>query len=150
MIDEEKLKFIRTTGVTLPEIPRSRGFDLDDMTTEDLIRLHASIEAKLPPAELGSMNLERELVMQYRRILALQEDVLTDDDVPANQRAQVSNAVAATLQQLVKMQVDLGREEQMKRMETALLEAVETLPNAEKDLFFQRYEEIAERVGATR
>lgn len=143
MIDEEKLKFIRTTGVTLPEIPRSRGFDLDDMTTEDLIRLHASIEAKLPPAELGSMNLERELVMQYRRILALQEDVLMDDDVPANQRAQVSNAVAATLQQLVKMQSEFHTAERFKAIESRLIKALEKVPADYLEDFFAWYEEAS-------
>lgn len=141
MIDEEKLKRIRTTGVTLPETPRSRGFDLDDMTTEDLIRLHASIEAKLPPAELGSMNLERELVMQYRRILALQEDVLMDDDVPANQRAQVSNAVAATLQQLVKMQSEFHTAERFKMIESRLIKALENVPAHYLEDFFAWYEE---------
>jgi uncharacterized protein (UPF0147 family) len=141
MIDEEKLKRIRTTGVTPPETPRSRGFDLDDMTTEDLIRLHASIEAKLPPAELGSMNLERELVMQYRRILALQEDVLTDDEVPANQRAQVSNAVAATLQQLVKMQSEFHTAERFKMIESRLIKALENVPAHYLEDFFAWYEE---------
>lgn len=145
MIDEEKLKFIRTTGVTLPEIPRSRGFDLDDMTTEDLIRLHASIEAKLPPAELGSMNLERELVMQYRRILALQEDVLMDDDVPANQRAQVSNAVAATLQQLVKMQSEFHTAERFKAIENLMITYMKKLPLEVAEEFLNEYERLEEK-----
>lgn len=145
MIDEEKLKLIRTTGVTLPEIPRSRGFDLDDMTTEDLIRLHASVEAKLPPAELGSMNLERELVMQYRRILALQEDVLMDDDVPANQRAQVSNAVAATLQQLVKMQSEFHTAERFKAIENLMITYMKKLPLEVAEEFLNEYERLEEK-----
>lgn len=141
MIDEEKLKRIRTTGVTAPEPPSRLGINLDDMTVEDLIRLHASIEAKLPPAELGSMNLERELVMQYRRILALQEDVLTDDEVPANQRAQVSNAVAATLQQLVKMQSEFHTAERFKAIESRLIKALEKVPAEYLEDFFAWYEE---------
>ena len=147
MINEEKLARIRAGE----EFGRAGqvGRDLEGLDVAELLALRSEIDARLPSTSLQQMDLEKELVLQYHKLQSLQTRVLEDDRTPANQLAQVANAVTASLQTLVKMQIDVGRDEQMKRIETALLEAIETLPNEEKLAFFQRYEEIAVKNRAT-
>lgn len=116
---------------------------VDTLDYDQLRELRDQIDAKLPADSLKSLNLETELVTQYQRVLNLQDKVLRDSDVPANQRAQVAGQVASTLQHLIKMQIDLKRDEQLKRMEAALLKAVATLDDEAKLLFFNTYEQLA-------
>lgn len=116
---------------------------VDTLSQEQLRALRDQIDAKLPAGSLKSLNLETELVTQYQRVLNLQDKVLRDSDVPANQRAQVAGAVGSALQHLIKMQIDLKRDEQLKRMEAALLKAVATLDSEAKLLFFDTYEQLA-------
>lgn len=148
MLDREKYDQV-ISGDAFSSAAESTIFeDIKDWDVEELLELRASIDALLPASNLSEMNLEGELVRQYYRVVALQTRTLGDERTPANQLAQVSNVVASTLQQLVKMQMDVRRDEQLKLIEVALLEAIQDLPQEAKDSFFARYEKIAERVGA--
>ena len=146
MIDQEKLAEVRTRlrGGDTPKDP------LSSLTPSELRRLRSEVDKLLPDSGegLNDLNLENELVQQYRAVKDLQDSVIGDDTVPPNQRAQCANAVASTLQQLVKMQVDLKRGEQMKRMESAFLEAIDGLDEATKCKFFVEYERLATENGA--
>jgi len=144
MIDHEKLGRIQS-GEAFIRPPLHGLPDLSYKSIEELLDLRRAIDKALPSTSLQQMNLEEELVLQYHRVVELQAKTLSSEDIPANQQAQVTNSVASILQQLVKMQSDLGRDEQLKRMETSLLEAIETLPDQEKAAFFERYEVIAEK-----
>lgn len=99
------------------------------------------------PQRLDQINLESELVAQYNRVLRLQEDVMWDDDCPANQKAQVAGQVASTLGSLIKMQEDLQRSEAFKLMESVLADAIKTLPEEAKTAFFEEYERRAAKAG---
>ncbi len=148
MLDREKYDQV-ISGDAFSSAAESTIFeDIKDWDVEELLELRASIDALLPSTALRDMDLEKEMVLQYHRVVALQTRVLGDDRTPANQLAQVSNVVASTLQQLVKMQTDVRRDEQLKLIEVALLEAIQDLPQEAKDSFFARYEKVAERVGA--
>ena len=108
--------------------------------------MKAQIEEKLPQSKgnkLKDIDLEEEMVAQLTVTKELQDDVLGDPDIPANQKAQVINATASAIQQLVRMQVDLKRDEQLKRMEAALMKAVALMGDAEKAVFFDTYEQLA-------
>lgn len=105
-------------------------------------------EKKAPPAvKIGEINLEEELVAQYHRVIDLQNEVIGDQKVPANQKAQVAGQVAATLSQLIKLQEDLQRSEAFKLMESVLAEAIKTLPAETKAAFFAEYERLAAQKG---
>lgn len=99
------------------------------------------------PQRLDQINLESELVAQYNRVLRLQEDVMWDEDCPANQKAQVAGQVASTLGSLIKMQEDLQRSEAFKLMESVLADAIKTLPEEVKTAFFEEYERRAAKAG---
>lgn len=113
---------------------------LKDYPEEILLALRAEIDAALPPARLSSMNLEEELVLQFKTAKALQTITLAESATEANKKAQVVNTTAATLQALVKMQADFYTAERFKRIELLLIETLRTLPQEAAADFFERYE----------
>ena len=139
MIDAERLAELKTAirGGDSPKDP------LAEMSQSELRRLRSEIDRLLPEANINGMNLETELVEQYNLVKDLQASSLHDDEIPLNQRSQLAGQVASTLQQLVKMQVDLKRDERLKKIESVFLEAIENLPEEAKDMFFDEYERIA-------
>ena len=145
MIDEDKLAQVQ--AAMAGTAPEKEGFDLDAMSVDELRELRDEIDRRLPEDSLDSLNLEKELVGQYRKTKDLMDSVLHDDETPANQRAQVANSVVTTLGQLVKLQEDLKREETLKLMETCLLEVLLTLPEPTKVAFFTDYERAAKRMN---
>ena len=92
-------------------------------------------------------DLEEELLSQYNKIVQLQDDVKDNDDIPANQRAQVMNSAVSALAQIIKLRQDLKRETTLQLMEQALLEAIDTLDKPARDVFFEEYERLAASKG---
>lgn len=123
---------------------------LDGLTHQELRALREAIDRKLPDNSLDELNLEKELVSQYHKTKLLMDEVLHDDDTPANQRAQVANSVVSTLAQLVKLQEDLRREESLKLAESVFIEVIATQPIEIKDAFFDEYEKRASIRGLTK
>lgn len=145
MIDKEKLAAIKASMAAGDAVRDP----LLDMSEADLRRLRADIDRVLPKKSLDGLNLEEELVEQFHTVKGLQDQVLHDSEVPPNQRAQVAGQVASTLQKLIDCQIDMKRDERLKKIEGALLDAIATLPDAAKDAFFVEYAKIAEARGAT-
>lgn len=108
---------------------------------EQLLELRARIQARLPMS-LTDLDLESELVLQYQQGKVLLAKVINDHGTPANQKAQVANSCAATLQSLVKMQTTLHDAERMKKLEQILIKVIRTLPKEQQEAFFQRYEQL--------
>lgn len=102
---------------------------------------------QIRPISISELSLEAELVGQYAKIKELMDEVLLDDDTPANQKAQVANSVVAALGQLIKLQEDLKKQETLKLMESCLIEVIVTLPQETKDAFFAEYERMAKKAG---
>ena len=84
---------------------------------------------------------------QYRLVQRLQADVITNDDFAPNQRSQVAGQVASTLQQLVKLQEDLKREQTLKLMESVLVDMIKSMPDDFKTNFFAEYKQRASKAG---
>ena len=85
MIDDQKLAQVQ--AAMAGTAPEKEGFDLDAMTHDELRELRDEIDRRLPEDSLDSLNLEKELVGQYRAVKRLQDDVLMDDEIPPNQRS---------------------------------------------------------------
>lgn len=143
MIDQEKLAGIKTLlkGNEPVKDP------LANLAPKDLRKLRSEIDKLLPGSKVADLNLEEELVEQYKVIKQLMDDVTDDIDVAPNQKAQVANSVVQTLAHLVKLQEDLRRNETFKVMEGVLIEAIKTLPAKVKDQFFTEYSRIAKKAG---
>ena len=116
--------------------------NLLQMDESQLLQLRAAIDARLGISNLSQMNIEQEILVQLATAKDLQTTTLNDRDVPANQKAQTINAVAAILKELVKMQNDLYNAERIKELESAMIQALKDAPDEVKDRFFERYERM--------
>ena len=140
MIDEDKLAQVQ--AAMAGTAPEKEGFDLDTMTHDELRELRDEIDRRLPEEKLSQMDLTQELLSQYRLVQRLQSDVLGDDDVPANQRAQVAGQVASTLQQLVKMQTEFQNAERFRAIENLLIKSIKLMPLDAAEAFIAEYERL--------
>lgn len=136
MIDESKRRRARAY-----EPQEGQIVDLALLSPVELVQLRSDIDKLLP--DTSSMDLHRELAVQYALVKAYQAEVQDNDDVPPNQVAQVMNTTVATLAQLIKLQESLERAETFKKMEGCLIEAVSLLPDEAKAKFFEEYEALA-------
>ena len=93
---------------------------------------------------LGDLNMEQELVAQFNLVRQMQSQVMLDVDVPANQRAQVANAVASTIKQLVETQERYYSQERFKRIESLLIRTLKTWPVEQAKEFIDEFERILE------
>lgn len=119
----------------------STDLGLEHYSEEDLLELLERIVVLLPASQLKDIDLEKELVLQYRQAKLLQQTIREDSSIPANQKAQVMNTVASTLQALVKMQTDFYTFERFKQIETALIRQLNQWPEEDTKEFFRRYEQ---------
>lgn len=132
----------------VPNNPSATTFDadpqvnLDQLTLQQLLTLRSEIEKRLPVKNLRSISLEHELLLQHQASLELQNRVLADLDVPANQKAQCLNSTAAVLAQVIKLQSEVHTTERLKRIENKLIEALNTLPAETQEAFLETYELI--------
>lgn len=143
MIDKEKLARIRTELSDGPEDENQ----LAAFSEAELRRLRSEIDRTLPPDTLVALDLETELVSQYRKTKDLMDEVMNDKLCPTNQKAQVANSVVSTLAQLIKLQEDLRREETLKIMEECLTDALKALPDEVRQAFYAEYERLAAKAG---
>ena len=139
MIDEDKLAQVQAAmlGDVAPEVD-----DLDAMSHDELRRLRDEIDRRLPEEKLSQMDLTQELLSQYRLVQRLQTDVLDNEEVPANQRAQVAGQVASTLQQLVKMQTEFQNAERFRAIENLLIKSIKLMPLDAAAAFITEYEKL--------
>lgn len=142
MINQDKLADL--ANETQKKVPAGRRLAemLRELEPGDIDTLWDMLQELRPTQSLADLNLEHELLDQYDRVKKLQTEVLQDDEVPVNQRAQVANTVATTLQQLVKMQTDYYNAERFKAIEALVLKAIKTLPKEVAEKFVEDYERI--------
>ena len=141
MIDAERLAELRTAirGGESPKDP------LAEMSQSELRRLRGEIDRLLPDKQtLGEMDMPSELMSQFQVVKDLQDSVINDSEVPANQRAQVAGAVASTLQQLVKMQSDFYTAERFRSIENLMIQYMKKLPLDEANRFLDEYEKLGD------
>ena len=143
MLDPVKFAEMRT----LLRAEKSVKDPLSSLSVEELRRIRGDVDALLPKTDVGSLNLESELIEQYHKTKRLMDDTLGQEDCPANQKSQVCNAVVTILAQLVKLQEDLRKQQALKIMESVLIDTLKFLPEDVKASFFVEYERLAEKAG---
>ena len=138
MIDERRLAALSIDNTQSRELEDVLG----KMSEDDLWELRELIDSCLPSAELAQMNLTKELTIQYRRVLRLQEEVLRNGDVAANQKAQVAAQVKSTLQDLVDMQTKFYTAERFRSIENMVVDYMKSLPLSQAKDFLEKYEQL--------
>lgn len=110
----------------------------------DLLEARGLIEARLPPASLKTLDLERELVLQVLALQGLQARIIGDTAVSPQHKAQTANSLSAALANLVKVQDSVYTAERLKKIEGILVSAIQSLPEETVREFLGEYE----RMGA--
>ncbi len=90
------------------------------------------------------MDMAVELVTQLNKVKKLQDDVLDDDETPANQRAQVAGQVASVMQQLIKLQGEFYTPDRFRKIENMMILYMKKLPLADARAFIDEYERLGE------
>ena len=88
---------------------------------------------------LNDLDLDKELLDQYKAAKEVFDDVKNDDSIAVNQKAQVINTITSILQSIVKVQQELHNVEKMKLIENILIETLQK-HEALKETFLQDYE----------
>lgn len=97
---------------------------------------------QLPPIlDNSPINLQDELEKNFRAAKLLRDELVSDEETPANQKAQVMNTITTVLTQLTKLQTDLFNVERQKTLEEVLIETIKQQPEPLQDTFFALYEE---------
>ncbi len=138
--DDESTPDFGPNNATKNAFGEGHGVDLTRFTIAQLLQLRNDATLALPAADLASIDLNRELVLQMLSIQQLQADVLQDDGTPANQKAQVANSLLSTLKQLADLQNSIFTSERMKRVENVLVDFIKGLPEDQRRAFIDAYE----------
>jgi len=115
---------------------------LQSAPPEVLLLVRSRINGLLPPEALKDMNLEEELVDQFRAAKTLQTETLADEREESNKKAQTITACAGILQQLIKMQAEFHTSERFKTIEGIMIRAIKTLPLDVATAFVEDYEQL--------
>lgn len=119
--------------------------NLDQYSDEELLTIRAMIDDRLPVTKLKHINLQEESVIQYMQSRKLLNDVMSDPEIPPNQKAQVNNSVQANLTALDRMQKSTYTQERNKQLEYIVVNLVNELPDIEAKKKF--LDELARRLG---
>lgn len=115
---------------------------LEALSDAQLMNLRHHLD-NLLGIEINNLNLSEELGLVYRQGKDLLKTIQADDRVPANQKAQVYNSVAAQIDKLSKMRDKVFSQERLKRFEAALIKTIECQgDNKAKSIFFDLYGEF--------
>jgi len=120
---------------------------LQGMTQEQLLILHTKVTTKLEGITLENVNLVTETLLQLQKAKLLQEKASLSREVPMNQRAQVQNSLSNIISTLAKIQSDLHTSESAKRLKSAVVRVVKTLPKEAQDHFFTLMQGEVDRIN---
>lgn len=141
MIDESKVK-----NFGRGEETSTSPFRWSALPLETLLRYLDEIRQVLPATTLLDMNMEEELILQFQAVRTLQNTILDDESVPANQKAQVANSVASVLGSIADLQNKVYSSERFKRIETLLIRHLNKLPEDVAAAFLEDYEQLVSKV----
>ena len=113
---------------------------LDSVELDELLEARNLIESRIPPSSLKDVDLERELVLQFKALQALQARVLGDLGTSPQHRAQVANSLSAALANLSKVQASVYSSERSKRLEALQVRMLQKLPPDVVSEFIDLYE----------
>jgi hypothetical protein len=116
----------------------------NSLSQAELLAARDEIDALLTETRLKEVNLSKELLLQLKKAKLLQKNTEEDEDVPANQRAQVQNSLGTVLINLAKHQQATYTAERFKKLETAVIKCLKTLAKEQQEEFFKLYMTEAE------
>lgn len=119
--------------------------NLHTLSKERLLKMRNEIDGILN-LSLENIGMEEELAIQLMQAKALYQTA--DENVPANQKAQVLNTISSIIASISKTAVEVYSVARLKKIEAAVLAAVTPLDSEAKARFFDLYKEYLEK-GST-
>lgn len=99
---------------------------------------------KVTAGSLNELDLDKELLNQYKNAKTVLDEILNDEATAANQKAQVLNTVTAILQNIAKLQQELYNVERLKLLENILIETLQKFEPL-RDEFLKAYKAALEK-----
>lgn len=127
------------------ETSRSLKDSIKLLNNRELVDLREEINRHLPGVGIKDLDMDRELVTQLTVMRELQVEVLSDELIPANQKAQVGNSVTTIIDKLLSMQVELYNAEQFKKLEQVLIRVLSEYDEEISEKFLTQYRKALEK-----
>ena len=137
MIDESRVR------KDLEPKPKTQALVWEHLSVEDLVAYRDKATAALAAKgalTMQDLNVEQELLLQLHALRRLQNDTITNEDIPVNQRATVANSVGTVIANLANLQVSVYSSERIKRIENVLVRHLTSLPEDVAAKFLDDYE----------
>lgn len=127
-------------AIAAPQGSKKLG-ELAKLSELELRNLRVEVDNLLPVKALSDINMEFELVAQYKLAQALQNAVANDHEkgVSEKDKGTLLRLATATLESLIKLQGSTYTSERIKYVEVALLSAMEEVPIEVKKQFYEKY-----------
>lgn len=90
--------------------------------------------------DVDGLPLKDQLAYRMRQASRLYTAIEHEDEVPANQKAQVLNTITSIIGQLNKLEAEMHSIEAVKKLERALITCLKTAPEDVQKAFFEAYE----------
>lgn len=108
------------------------------------VRVLVDIKAQ----SLSELDLDQELLQQYKDAKQLFKDIELDDLTPMNQKAQIMNSITSILTKIVENQTALYDSERVKLIESILIDVLKQYPDINAE-FMERYKKALEHAART-
>ena len=119
--------------------PIPSTLDASVLGTLDYIKMRAQIDAILQDVNLQNLDMSQELVFQYLQTKDLLETVRNDEEIDVNKRAQLINSLTSIIEKIAKMQIDLYNSDRLKKLEGAVVHALDATSPELKQKFLDIY-----------
>jgi hypothetical protein len=87
------------------------------------LRVYSILQAQLN-LNIQDVNLSEALVVQHKQAQLFLDEVLHDDSIPANQRAQALGQANATIQNIIKQKETVMSQDRLRRFEIAFQKVI--------------------------
>ncbi len=98
------------------------------------------ILSEITATKLAELDLDTELLDQYKEAKRLLAEFKDDDQIPLSQKAQLLTVISTIINQVIKNQQELHSIEKIKKIELVLIETLKEFPDV-KQMFLDKYEQ---------
>lgn len=133
-MEDFSLQGVKPADIEDPIPPAMRAM-LNQMSESELMSVRHDLDLRLA-ISIEQLNLTEELSLQYRQGKTMLDRVVNDDQVPANQVAQIFNSTQAQLEKIIRLRAQIFSQERLKRFEGAFLKVLELAATDEQRVQF--------------
>jgi hypothetical protein len=114
----------------------------DELSEEEIARLWAVLQARVQTVEYGAeFDINEEVQMQIMAVRAMRDSIMPGGrmrvGVPAREMKEVVTASSTLLNTLLRTHEKILNYDRQRAIEEATIEAISTLPDENKELFFK-------------